>query len=158
MLPGDGQVAQQGRRRGRLAAAAAIALIRKLALAVRPLAERWILIVTALAGLVIAGLAVLFSQVTGKTTSYVLFPGQNELAPIVAHRAAIGLGAVLLLLLCKGCAYGLSLATLRGGPVFPSIFLGAAAGVALGHLSGLPVIAAMGMGMGAMMAAMLRRR
>jgi H+/Cl- antiporter ClcA len=139
-----------------LAAAAAVALIRRLALAVRPSVERRILILTPVAGLIVAGLAVLFSQVTGKTTAYVLFSGQNQLAPFVTHRAEIGLAAVCLLLLCKGLAYSMSLASFRGGPVFPSIFLGAAAGVALGHLPGLPAIAAIGMGMAAMLAAMLR--
>jgi H+/Cl- antiporter ClcA len=139
-----------------LAAAAAVALIRRLALALRPHAEHRMMIVTPLAGLVVAGLAVLFSQVTGKTTAYVLFSGQNELAPFVSHRAEIGLAAVCLLLLCKSLAYSVSLPTFRGGPIFPSIFLGAAAGVALGHLPGLPAVAAMGMGIGAMMAAMLR--
>jgi H+/Cl- antiporter ClcA len=139
-----------------LAAGAAVALIRRLALAVRPPAERRILIRTPLAGVVIAGMAVLFSQVTGKSTAYVLFSGQNELAPFVLHRAEFGLAAVCLLLASKGVAYGVSLATFRGGPVFPSIFLGAAGGVALSHLPGLPAIAAIGMGMGAMLAAMLR--
>ncbi len=139
-----------------LATAAAVALIRRLALAVRPTVERRALIATPVAGLIVAGLAVLFSQVTGKTTAYVLFSGQNELAPFVSHRAEIGLAAACLLLLCKGLAYGVSLASFRGGPVFPSIFLGAVIGLALGHLPGLPPIAAIGMGIGAMSAAMLR--
>jgi H+/Cl- antiporter ClcA len=139
-----------------LAAAVVVTLIRSLALRVRPPAERWILIGTPLAGVLVAGLAVLFSQVTGKTTAYVLFSGQDQLAPLVAHRASLGVAAICLMLACKGVAYSLSLATFRGGPVFPSIFLGAAAGLALGHLPGLPAVAAMGMGMGAMTAAMLR--
>jgi H+/Cl- antiporter ClcA len=139
-----------------LAAGVAVALIRRLALTIRPAAERRILIGTPLAGLVVAGLAVLFSQVTGKNTAYVLFSGQNELSPFVSHRAEFGLAAVCLLLACKGLAYGVSLATFRGGPVFPSIFLGAAIGLALSHLPGLPAVAAIGMGMGAMTAAMLR--
>jgi H+/Cl- antiporter ClcA len=139
-----------------LAAGAAVALIRRLALVIRPPVKRRILIGTPLAGVVVAGLAVLFSQVTGKNTAYVLFSGQNELGPFVSHRAEFGLAAVCLLLACKGLAYGVSLATFRGGPVFPSIFLGAVIGLALSHLPGLPAVAAIGMGMGAMTAAMLR--
>jgi H+/Cl- antiporter ClcA len=139
-----------------LAGAVAAALIRRLAVAVRRPAKRQILIATPIAGLVVAGLAVLFSQVTGKTDSYVLFSGQNEVGPLIAHRLTIGVGALCLLLLCKGLAYSVSMSTFRGGPVFPSIFLGAAAGLALGHLPGLPFVAAMGMGIGAMLAAILR--
>jgi H+/Cl- antiporter ClcA len=139
-----------------LAAAVAVTVIRRLALRVRPPAERWILIGTPLAGILVAGLAVLFSQVTGKTTAFVLFSGQNQLPALVTQRASIGLAALCLMLACKGIAYSVSLATFRGGPVFPSIFLGAAAGLALSHLPGLPPVAAMGMGIGAMTAAMLR--
>src|ERR1019366_7377989 len=45
---------------------------------------------------------------------------------------------------------------LRGGPVFPSMFLGAAAGIAMSHLPGLPLVPGAAMGIGAMCAVMLR--
>ena len=114
------------------------------------------MIATPVAGLVVAGLAVLFSQVSGQNVKYVLFSGQNELSPLFMNRAAFGIGALFLLLACKGLAYSVSLATFRGGPVFPSIFLGAAFGLLLGQVPGLSVVAAMGMGIGAFTAAMLR--
>jgi len=139
-----------------LAAAVIIAAIRRLALLVRPLVKRWILIATPAVGVVIAGLAVLFSQVTGKSTRYVLFSGQNELSPLFAHRASFGVAALLLLLACKGLAYSVSLAAFRGGPVFPSIYLGAALGLLVAHVPQLPAVAAMAMGIGALTAAMLR--
>lgn len=139
-----------------LAAAVIIAGIRRLAVRVRTPAERWIMIATPVAGLIVAGLAVLFSQVSGQNVKYVLFSGQNELGPLFTHRAAFGIGALFLLLACKGLAYSVSLATFRGGPVFPAIFLGAALGLLLGQVPGLPVVTAMGMGIGAMTAAMLR--
>jgi H+/Cl- antiporter ClcA len=139
-----------------LAAAVMIAGIRKLAVRVRTPAERWIMIATPVAGLIVAGLAVLFSQVSGQNIKYVLFSGQNELSPLFMHRAAFGVGALFLLLACKGLAYSVSLATFRGGPVFPSIFLGAAFGLLLAQVPGLPAVAAMGMGIGAMTTAMLR--
>lgn len=139
-----------------LAAAVIIAGIRRLAVRVRTPAEGWIMIATPVAGLIVAGLAVLFSQVSGQNVKYVLFSGQNELGPLFTHRAAFGIGALFLLLACKGLAYSVSLATFRGGPVFPAIFLGAALGLLLGQVPGLPVVAAMGMGIGAMTAAMLR--
>jgi H+/Cl- antiporter ClcA len=56
---------------------------------------------------------------------------------------------------CKGLAYGISLSSFRGGPVFPGLFLGAAGGIALSHVGGLPMIAGAAMGMGAMTTAML---
>jgi H+/Cl- antiporter ClcA len=64
-------------------------------------------------------------------------------------------GALVLLLACKGLAYGLSLSSFRGGPVFPAMFIGAAGGIALSHLAGLPLVAGVGMGIGAMLCAML---
>jgi H+/Cl- antiporter ClcA len=139
-----------------LAAAVAAQLIRRLALRVRPPAKRQILIGTPLAGLVVAGLAIAYQQATGHSTADVLFSGQSELGPFVAARASYTLAALCLLVACKGLAYGFSLATFRGGPVFPSIFLGAVGGLALAHLPGLPPVAAIGMGMGAMLTAMLR--
>ena len=66
------------------------------------------------------------------------------------------MGALLLLLACKGLAYGLALAAFRGGPVFPSMFLGAAGGMALSQLPGLRLVPALGMGIGAMCVVMLR--
>jgi H+/Cl- antiporter ClcA len=139
-----------------LAAAVIVAAIRRLALRIRRPAERWIMLATPAAGLVVAGLAVLFSQVTGQNVKYVLFSGQNELAPLFAHRAAFGIGALFLIVACKGLAYSVSLATFRGGPVFPAIYLGAALGLLLAQVPGVPVVAGMGIGIGATTAAMLR--
>jgi len=56
---------------------------------------------------------------------------------------------------CKSLAYALSLSSFRGGPVFPSMFIGAAAGIAASHLPGLTVVPAVAMGIGAMCTAML---
>ena len=60
-----------------------------------------------------------------------------------------------MVVLCKGVAYSLSLSSFRGGPIFPSMFIGAAGDRALSHLPGLPMIAGAAMGIGAMMVAML---
>ena len=62
---------------------------------------------------------------------------------------------MLLLIACKGLAYGTSLSTFHGGPVFPGMFVGAAGGVALSHLPGLAMVAGAAMGIGAMTCAML---
>jgi chloride channel protein, CIC family len=60
-----------------------------------------------------------------------------------------------MLALCKGLAYGLSLSSFRGGPVFPGMFIGATIGIALSHLPGLPMIAGAAMGIGALTTVML---
>ena len=79
----------------------------------------------------------------------VLFSGQDQLPGLVSAGASYTVGALLLLLLCKGVAYAASLVAFRGGPTFPAIFLGAVGGIALSHLPGLPLVPAIAMGMGA---------
>jgi H+/Cl- antiporter ClcA len=48
----------------------------------------------------------------------------------VEHAAEYSIGALILLVVGKSLAYGLSLSAFRGGPVFPSMFIGAALGIA----------------------------
>jgi H+/Cl- antiporter ClcA len=139
-----------------LAAPFAGAAIHRLALLLRPLAERWMLVVMPLFGLLIAGLAILFDQATGKGISNVLFSGQDQLGPLVAQGTGWSVGTLLLLMACKGIAYGISLSSFRGGPVFPSMFIGAAAGMAAAHLPGLTLVPAIAMGIGAMSCTMLK--
>jgi H+/Cl- antiporter ClcA len=139
-----------------VAAAFTSTAIRRLALLLRPYIERRLLLLTPVAGLVVAGCAVLYTAVTGKSWSDVLFSGQNELGPLLANHAGYPVGALLLLLACKGLAYSVSLSSFRGGPTFPAMYMGAAAGIALSHLPGLPIVAGVAVGIGAMCVAMLR--
>ncbi len=130
-------------------------VIKRGALALQPVVEKRKVLLTPLVGLGVALLVILFSQVTGKPTSYALFSGQNALPTLIHHAALFSAGALVLLIVCKGAAYGLSLSSFRGGPVFPGMFIGAALGIAASHLPGLPMIAGVGMGIGAMTVAML---
>ncbi len=141
-----------------LAPAAAVlgTAIRRLALAIRPHVERRMVILTPLVGLAVAGLAIAFEGATGKGSSEVLFSGQSALGPFVSQAASYSVGALLLLIVCKGLAYSASLSSFRGGPVFPSLFLGAVGGAAMSHLPGLPLAAGVAMGIGAMSAVMLQ--
>jgi H+/Cl- antiporter ClcA len=139
-----------------LAAAVVSVAVRRLALVLRTVVERQPLLWTPVAGLVVAGAAVLFAQVTGRGTDKVLFSGQTQVGPFITHAAGYSAGALALLLLMKGIAYSVSMSGFRGGPTFPAIFLGAVGGALLSHLPGLPLIPAVGMGMGAMIAAVLR--
>ena len=130
--------------------------IRWLGLFLRPHVERRILLITPLVGLAVAGLAIAFAAATGKGSADVLFSGQDQLGPFIQHSASYTVGALLLLLACKGLAYGISLSSFRGGPTFPALFLGGVGGVALSHLPGLPLVAGVAMGIGAMSVVMLR--
>jgi hypothetical protein len=85
-----------------------------------------------------------------------LFSGEDALPELVAHAADYSLGVLIMLIACKALAYGLSLSAFRGGPVFPSMFIGAAIGIAASGLPGMDLAPAIGMGIGAMCAAMLR--
>jgi hypothetical protein len=130
--------------------------LRWLALLLRPHVERRLALLTPVVGLVIAGLAIAYAEGTGKSTSDVLFSGQTALNPLIAHRASFTVGALLLLIACKGLAYSGALSSFRGGPTFPAMFIGAAGGIAMSHLPGLPLVPAVAMGIGAMTVAMLR--
>jgi hypothetical protein len=107
-------------------------------------------------GLVVGGLAVLFTAVTDKGNDYVLFSGQESIGPLVQHAATWSTGALAMLLACKGIAYGLALGSFRGGPVFPAMFLGTAAGVMAAQLPGFELTPAVVVGIGAATTAALR--
>jgi H+/Cl- antiporter ClcA len=129
--------------------------IQLLALAVRPHVERRMVLLMPVLGLVIAGLAIGFADATSHDASDVLFSGQEALGPLIGSAADWSVGALLLLVLCKGLAYALSLSSFRGGPVFPAMYIGAAGGVAASGLPGLELVPAVAMGIGAMCTVML---
>jgi H+/Cl- antiporter ClcA len=118
-------------------------------------AERQPLLVLPLAGLAVAGLAIGYAEATGKGSDEVLFSGQSALGPLVQNSATYTVWALLALFACKALAYGISLGSFRGGPIFPALFIGAAGGIALSHLPGLPLVPAVAMGLGAMSVVML---
>ena len=138
-----------------LAAAVLATAIRRSALALQPIGERRMLLLTPIAGLAVAGCAIAFTEASGKSSSQVLFSGELSLPPLVQNAATWTAGALVLLVLFKGLAYSISLSCFRGGPTFPGMMIGAAGGIALSHLPGLPMIAGVGMGIGAMAVAML---
>jgi H+/Cl- antiporter ClcA len=130
--------------------------IQVLALAVRPVVERRMVLMLPLVGVAVGALAVLFEQATNHPASFVLFSGQDQLGSLVGNAADWSVGALLLLIACKALAYALSLSGFRGGPVFPAMFIGAAGGVAAAGLPGLELVPAVAMGIGAMSTVMLR--
>lgn len=114
------------------------------------------LVRTVLCALGAAACAALYALITGRSPVEVVSSGQAGLAGLAADPHAWGVGALLAVLLFKGAAYMFCLGSLRGGPVFPALFLGAAAGVLIAPLPGLGVVPAMAAGMAAASATTLR--
>ncbi len=129
--------------------------IRLGSLALQPVVERRMLLLTPVVGLAVGAVAILFTQVSGHNLTDVLFSGQSALPGLVLHPSNWTVGALILLVACKSVAYGLSLSSFRGGPIFPAMFIGGAIGVAASHLPGLSLVPAVAMGIGAMATIML---
>ena len=129
--------------------------IRRLALLLQPVVERRMVLLTPVAGMAVAGLAIVFGEWSDESASQVLFSGQNALPGLIEQAESWTVGALVLLVVCKSLAYGVSLSAFRGGPTFPGMYIGAVGGIALSHLPGLPMIAGVAMGIGAMTVAML---
>jgi H+/Cl- antiporter ClcA len=139
------------------AAVAVIAhVIRTGALGVQRVVKPRLILLLPLCGLIVSGLAIAFTQITGKGVNEVLFSGQDGLPGLVTTGSTWSLGVLSLLIVCKGVAYAISIGSFRGGPTFPAIFLGAAGGIMASHLPGFSLTAAVAVGIGAGMVAILR--
>jgi H+/Cl- antiporter ClcA len=113
-------------------------------------------LVTVVLGLAIGLTAMAYQLISGRSFTQVLFSGQDALPALVDQAADYSVGVLILLGACKALAYGLSLSAFRGGPVFPSMFIGAVLGIAASGLPGMSLAPAIATGIGAMCAAMLR--
>jgi H+/Cl- antiporter ClcA len=131
-------------------------LIRWIGLSLRPIVHRGRVLVTIGLGLLIGLSAMTYQLISGNSFTEVLFSGQDALPGLVENAAGYSVGVLVLLIACKALAYGMSLSAFRGGPVFPAMFIGAAIGIAASGLPGMSLAPALGMGIGAMCAAMLR--
>jgi H+/Cl- antiporter ClcA len=143
-----------------IALALAVAIIARLImrgglLTYRIAAPRPLVLLPAI-GLIVAGLAIAFSQATGKSVNEVLFSGESGLGGLVSSAGTWSVSALALLIAFKGLAYGISLGSFRGGPTFPAVFLGAAAGLLASHLPGFALTPAVAVGIGAATAAVLK--
>lgn len=143
-----------------VALAAAVAIVVQLLLRIgreteRQVTPRPFLVIPAI-GIVVALLASAFGAATDESAMTVLLSGQDALPGLVTAAPAWPVGTVVLLIVCKGLAYGLSLGAFRGGPTFPALFLGAAAGILAAKLPGFELTAAVAVGMAAATVAVLR--
>jgi H+/Cl- antiporter ClcA len=114
------------------------------------------MILIPVAGLVVAALAIAFAQVTGQPAESVLFSGQDAMGQVVQLGPTLSAGTLIALLIFKGLAWSVSLASFRGGPTFPAIFVGLVGGVLAANVLGLSETAMIAIGMGATTVAMLR--
>ncbi|MFJ8753023.1 chloride channel protein [Streptomyces sp. NPDC102441] len=130
--------------------------VRRLSLSLQGRVGQRRVIATVMMGLTVGVLALLYAESTGRNASEVLYSGQDALGGLLAEDATYTVGTLLLLAVCKALAYSASLSAFRGGPIFPSMFLGAAGGLALSHLPGLDATSGFAMGIGAMCVAMLK--
>jgi H+/Cl- antiporter ClcA len=139
-----------------LASAALGTAIRRPGLCMADLARTRVLWMAPVAALLAGVCAMLYTIITNHPISDVLFSGQNQLGPLLDNASSYTAGALVLLVVAKSLAYLLCLGTLRGGPTFPAMFIGAAGGIALSHLPGLPMVTGAAVGIGAMATVMLR--
>ncbi|MEU9058385.1 chloride channel protein [Streptomyces sp. NPDC048430] len=130
--------------------------IRRLSLALQGRVERRRVMAAVVMGLTVGVLALLYAESTGRNASEVLYSGQDAVGGLLAEDATYTVGTLLMLIICKALAYSTSLSAFRGGPIFPSMFLGAAGGLVLSHLPGLNATSGFAMGIGAMCVAMLK--
>jgi H+/Cl- antiporter ClcA len=136
-------------------AVVSFAVFRLARLTVRVVTPRPFVLVP-VAGLAVSGLAIAFTETTGKSVNEVLFSGQDALPGLVSGAATWSLSALALLLLFKGLAWAISLGSFRGGPTFPAIFLGAVGGLMAAQLPGYSITPAVAVAIGAAVASVLR--
>ncbi|MFB0627955.1 hypothetical protein [Streptomyces sp. AB3(2024)] len=80
------------------------------------------------------------AMAAGRDPQDVASSGESTLATLTADPQAWAMGALIAVLLCRAVGYALCLGSLRGSPVFPALFLGAARGLLLSPLPGLGVV------------------
>ncbi|WP_144124630.1 chloride channel protein [Catellatospora sichuanensis] len=136
-------------------AAIGIRLVRGLAKHLAPRVTARPLELTVLAALGVGACAAAYALITGRSPAEVALSGQQTLAAMAADPTAWPETALLALVLFKGLGYALSLAALRGGPIFPAVTLGGVLGVLAGPLPGFGAVPAMAAGMAAATVAML---
>jgi hypothetical protein len=114
------------------------------------------LLVTPLAGLTAGALAGAYALITGHAPDEALFSGQETIGTLIGQPERWTDGELVLLIACFGSGYAISLASFRGGPIFPAVLIGVALGILLGDLPGLGRTPAIAILMAAFAVSMLR--
>jgi hypothetical protein len=90
-----------------------------------------------------------YALLTGRSPAEAALSGQATLAGLADDPRSWPVAALVALVACKGLAWGIALGSLRGGPIFPSVLLGAAAATACSGLPGLGTTPALALGIAA---------
>jgi hypothetical protein len=101
---------------------------------------------TLLAGIGVGICAAAYALITGRDSAEVAMSGQHLLGVMAQDPTAFPSGALIALLLFKGLGYSLSMAALRGGPIFPAVALGGTLGLLVADLPGLGFLPAFAAG------------
>jgi hypothetical protein len=130
--------------------------IRLTARRVLPIVRARPLLLTPIAGAVVGAAGGAYALITGHPPAEALFSGQETIVTLVGEPQRWSEGDLLVLIVCYGFGYAVSLASFRGGPVFPAVLLGVAIGELLAGLPDLGRTPAIAIAMAAMTVSMLR--
>jgi H+/Cl- antiporter ClcA len=108
------------------------------------------------AALLVGVLAILFEEVSGKSSDVILFSGEHSMAEVFEQADTVSMGVLCLLFACKAVAWGISMGAARGGPTFPAIFLGLVGGVMAAEIFNVTESAAIAVLVGAGVVSVLR--
>ncbi|MEU5978714.1 chloride channel protein [Streptomyces sp. NPDC047315] len=97
-----------------------------------------------------------YALLTGRSPAEAALSGQTTLGALAADPRAWSVAALVALVVCKGLAWGVALGSLRGGPIFPAVLLGAALGVACAGLPGMGATPGLALGISAATAVVTR--
>ncbi|MFF2044340.1 chloride channel protein [Kitasatospora sp. NPDC058170] len=111
---------------------------------------------TVLCAVAVGACITAFALLTGRSPEEAALSGQATLGALAADPQSWSIGALVALTLCKAAGWGIALGSLRGGPIFPAVLIGAAVGVACGALPGLGTAPGLAAGLAASGAAVTR--
>lgn len=87
-----------------------------------------------------------YALLTGRSPEEAALSGQTTLGQMAEDPRGWSVLALVALVLCKALAWGISLGSLRGGPIFPAVLIGVATGLACAGLPGLGAAPAFALG------------
>ncbi|TWV55828.1 chloride channel protein [Streptomyces misionensis] len=90
-----------------------------------------------------------YALLTGRSSEEAALSGQATLARLAEDPHGPPVLALVALIVCKALAWGISLGSLRGGPIFPAVLIGVAIGVACSGLPGLGAAPGIALGISA---------
>jgi H+/Cl- antiporter ClcA len=131
-------------------------LVMSLARGVRLVVERRPFVLITVACVLVGVVAIAFSEISDQPATAVLFSGQDAMSDVIEQADTLSVATLILLLVCKAVAWGISMGAARGGPTFPGIFVGLVGGLLCTHLPGFAETPAVGALVAAAVVSVLR--